>query len=52
MSVEVIILVRILVRIIFPLVGPPSEVVQGPRLEMPLGYAPSEVVSIGGEGDW
>ena len=41
---------RVLVGILFPLVGPPSEVAQGPRLALPLGYAPSEVVSLGEGG--
>ena len=50
MRVEVIVLVRVLVVIICPLVGPPSEVAQGPRLELPLGYAPLEVVSFVGGG--
>ena len=41
-----VVLVRVLVGMIFTLVGSTSEVVQGTCLELPLGYAPSEVVSL------
>ena len=46
--VGVVVLVRVLVGMICPHVGPPSEVAQGPRLAFSLGYAPSEVVSLVG----
>ena len=39
---------RVLVGMICPLVGPPLEVAQFLRLVLPLGYAPSEVVSLVG----
>ena len=48
--VGLVVLVRVLVGMICPLVVPPSEMAQGPRLELYLGYAPSEMVSLGGEG--
>ena len=41
---------RVLVGMICPLVDPFFEVSQGPRLLLHLGYAPSEVVSIGAGG--
>ena len=37
---------RVLVRIPCPLVGPPSEVAQGPRLDLTMGYEHSKVVSL------
>ena len=48
MHVEVIVLVHVLVGIRCSLVGPPSEVVKGMRLALPIGYATSEVVSLVG----
>ena len=38
--IGVVVLVRVLVGILCPHVGPPSEVEQGPRLALSLGYAP------------
>ena len=48
MRVAAIVSVHVLVEMIYPLVGPPSELAQGLRLMLPLGCAPLEVVSIGG----
>ena len=42
------VLVRLMVGIIYLLVGPPSEVAQGTLLELLLGYSPLEVVSLVG----
>ena len=50
MLVQVVFLVSVLVGIIFFLVGPPSDVAQGPLLELLLEYSPSEVVSLVGGG--
>ena len=44
--VEVIILLRVLVIIICPLLGPLFEVEQGLFLVLPLEYAPLEVMSL------
>ena len=46
MHVEVIILLRVLVIIICPLLGPLFEVEQGLFLVLPLEYAPLEVMSL------
>ena len=46
--VGVVVLVCVLVGMLCPHVGPPSEVSQGPRLPLSLEYAPSEVVSLVG----
>ena len=44
--VGVVVLVRVLVGILCPHVGPPSEVVQGTHAVLSLGYAPLDEVSI------
>ena len=44
MRVEVILLVHVLVGILYHLVDTPSDVEQGPLLELLLGHSPSEVV--------
>ena len=41
--IEVVVLVRVLVVMLCPIVGPPSEVAQGPRMELPMGYSPLEL---------
>ena len=46
--VGVVILVRVFFGILFPHVDPPSEVAQGTRLVLSLGYLPSELVSLVG----
>ena len=50
--VGVVVLVRVLVEMLLPHLGPTSEVLQGPRLAFSLGYAPSEVVSLVGRRPW
>ena len=50
--VEVVVLVRVLVGMLCTFVGPPSEVAQGPRVSLFMGYAPPEVVSLGGQRPW
>ena len=45
-----VVLVSILVGMLCPHVGPPSEVAQGPYLALSLGYAPLEVMSKLGGG--
>ena len=47
-NVGLVVLVRVLVGMLCPNVGPPSEVAQGPHLALSLGYAPSEMVSLVG----
>ena len=42
----VVVLVRVLVGMLFPHVGPPLEVPQGLSLALSIGYAPLEVVSL------
>ena len=49
LHVGVFVWVRVLVGMLCPHVGPPSEVAQSPHVEFSLGYAPSEVVSLVGE---
>ena len=44
MRVGVVVLVLVLVVRIFPLVGSPSEVAQGPLLELLMRKPPSEVL--------
>ena len=46
--VGVVVLVRVLVEMLCPNVGPPSEVAQGKRLVLSLGNALSESVSLVG----
>ena len=50
--VGVVVLVCVLVGMLCTHVGPSSEVAQGPRLALSLGYAPLEVVSLVGGWPW
>ena len=44
--IGVVVLVRVMVGILRPNVGPTLVVAQGLRLALSMGYAPSEVVSL------
>ena len=48
MRIEVIVSLRVLVKIICRLVGPPSEMAHGTVLDLLLEYTPSEEVSLVG----
>ena len=48
--IEVVLLLRVLIWMFCPYVVPPLEVLHEPLMELSLGYAPSEMVSLVGGG--